>query len=356
MRRLILTLLHVAGVTRLWRWWHRKHVTILMMHGVLEEVGARSWAPLRPSLPRRQLDRCLRILASRYRFVSLDEAVAMLRGQIPVRPHSLVLTFDDGYRNQIRHALPVLRRWGAPGAFFLCTGHVQERRPFWFDRLDYALQHAAVDGRKVRVGPETIQLAAADRSALRQSYKALRDAAKAVPRSDREMLVEMETLAAELEVESGRRLADVFEDDDASSLLSWADLGRAAADDVTFGSHTVDHIRLSCVGLATAEDQLRRSKADLETHTGRPCHYVCYPNGSVSAEVAALAARCDYTAALTTRPGINRVGDDPMLLKRINFPESGGTAEILAEVSGLAEVLSDLIARVRGRRREGQEE
>jgi peptidoglycan/xylan/chitin deacetylase (PgdA/CDA1 family) len=356
MRRLVLTLLHVAGITRLWRWWHRNHITILMVHGVLEDVGALAWAPLRPSLPRRQLERCLRVLASRYRFVSLDEAVAMLRGQIPMRPHSLVLTFDDGYRNQIRHALPVLRRWGAPGAFFLTTGHVQARRPFWFDRLDYALQQVPVDGRKVRVGPETFQIAAADRSALRQSYKTLRDTAKAVSRSDGEMLAEMEALADELEAESGRRLADVFEDDDASSLLSWGDIARATADDVTFGSHTVDHIRLACVELATAEDQLRRSKADLETHTGRPCHYVCYPNGSVSAAVAALAARCDYTAALTSQPGFNRVGDDPMMLKRINFPESGGTAEILAEVSGLAGALSDLLARVRGRRTEGQEE
>ena len=76
-------------------------------------------------------------------FVSLGDAVEMLAGRKPLVPYSLVLTFDDGYRNNITHALPLLRRNQVPATIYLATGHVEERRPFSFDRLDYALQHAA---------------------------------------------------------------------------------------------------------------------------------------------------------------------------------------------------------------------
>ena len=349
MRRLVLRLLHVTGATWLWRWWHRRAVTILMTHGV--EVGARdhAWVPLRPQLRHQALEACLRALAPRYRFVSLDEAVAMLRGEIPVRPYSLALTFDDGYRNQLTQALPALRRWKAPATFFITTGHVEDRRPYWFDRLDFALQQLPVDGRKVRIGPEIIQLRAGDRDALRASYKALRDAAKAVPRSDHEMRAELEALAEALELESGRRLADVFEADAWSSVVSWADVTEhARATDISFGSHTVSHVRLAEADRTSAEAELRRSKAAIEAHTGTPCQYFCYPNGSVSAPVAALTAQCGYAAAVTVEPGLNRVGDDVMRLRRINLPEQGGDAEILAEVSGLADALRALVARLAG--------
>jgi hypothetical protein len=72
----------------------------------------------------------------------------------------------------------------------------------------------------------------------------------------------------------------------------------------------------------------------------------------VTATVAPLVAGCGYEAAVTTRPGLNRVGDDLMLLRRMPLPETGAAAEILAEVSGLAQALSVLAARFKRRHRE----
>jgi peptidoglycan/xylan/chitin deacetylase (PgdA/CDA1 family) len=357
LRPALCTLLHRSGVLRLWRWWHRDEVTIVMVHGVMDSEDTPGWVPLRPQLPRRRLEACLRLLAPRYHFVSLAEAVAMITGRIPVRPYSLAFTFDDGYRNNLTHALPILRRWRAPGAFFLATGHVESRRPFWFDRLDFALQHARADGREVAVGGTVVRLAGGNRDALRAAYKSLRDTAKAIARDDRDMLSEMDALSETLEAESGRRLADVFETDPWASVLSWSDVRRAAAEpDVTFGSHTVDHIRLGLVDEPEIEAQLRRSKRAIEEQTGRPCRYFCYPNGSVSPTAAALTARCGYDAAVTTEAGLNPVGHDPMQLRRINLSDAGGEAETLVELSGLGAVLDNYVGRLRGRARPAAEE
>jgi peptidoglycan/xylan/chitin deacetylase (PgdA/CDA1 family) len=349
LRAFALNALYRCGVLGLWSWTNRRRVTILMMHGVTDPASSPAWRPLRPQMSPERLDECLRVLSRRYRFVSLADAVAMLQGRIPVIPFSLAVTFDDGYRNQLKYGLAILRKWDAPGTFFLSTGHVEWRRPFWFDRLDYALQQWRVHDRTVTAGSTSVRLNGRDRAALRAWYKELRDAAKDIRRPDAEMILEMESLAERFEGESGRRLADVFEDDDWTSIVDWDDVKRGMADDVTFGSHTVDHLRLAFVDAAIADDQLRRSREAIEQRTGQPCRYFCYPNGSVSPVAASRVAHAGYEAAVGTEPGLNAPGDDLMRLRRMSLPETGGPGEILAEVSGFLQAIRRL-ARAFGRR------
>jgi peptidoglycan/xylan/chitin deacetylase (PgdA/CDA1 family) len=343
-RSVFLRLLNRSGGLRLWRWLHRHRIVILTAHGVMDAQDGPPWVPLRPQLSRRRLDDCLRILSRHYRFVSLEEAVAMLAGRAPVRPYCLVLTFDDGYRNHLSHALPILRRHGVPATFFLATGHIDHRRPFWFDRLDYALQHLPAGAHELPVGPRTIGIDASDRAALRASYKRLRDEAKALPRHDTAMLREMETLAEVLEARSGRRLADLFETEDWTAIATWDEI-RAAGDDVSFGSHTVDHVRLSFVDAETMEDQLRRSKQTIEAETGRPCRYFCYPNGSFDGRAAETTRACGYDAAVTTEEGTNRPGSDLMTLRRVDLAPEGDLTRLLMDVSGLSDALRGVAAR-----------
>jgi peptidoglycan/xylan/chitin deacetylase (PgdA/CDA1 family) len=67
----------------------------------------------------RQLD----FLAEAYQPVSLTEAVARLRdGRAAGR--EIVVTFDDGFRNQVRNAAPLLAERGFRACFFLVTGLV----------------------------------------------------------------------------------------------------------------------------------------------------------------------------------------------------------------------------------------
>lgn len=336
-RRLVLEIARLTGFMRLWRFLHRREVIILKLHGVMDDEGGElPWTPLRPQLQRRRLEYVLREILKRYRIVSLDDAVDMLAGRKQLQPYSIVLTFDDGYRNNVKCALPVLRRYGAPATFFVSTGHVNERRPFWFDRLDYAVQHLPADGRELRFGDEVVKCGLSSRAELRELYKRMRDTAKKRNGSDLDMLAEMEAIAEKLESEGGGRLSDIFENDDWTAVLTWEEIRATLQEDVCFGSHTVDHVRLGMVDGVTVRDQLKRSKDAIERKTGRECRYVCFPSGSHSLEAAEIAKECGYVAALTTVEGMNKIGEDPMFLKRIGFPENGSIVEVLARVSGLS--------------------
>jgi len=120
-RRLAITLLYRMGIIRLYQFARRNRIAIVTIHGVMDELDRPSWKPLRPQLARAKFEQYLRILSKHYRFVPLLDAVEMLGGRRPIQPYSLVLTFDDGYRNNITHALPILRRHSAPATFFVPT-------------------------------------------------------------------------------------------------------------------------------------------------------------------------------------------------------------------------------------------
>jgi peptidoglycan/xylan/chitin deacetylase (PgdA/CDA1 family) len=270
------------------------------------------------------------------------DAVEMLQGRKPIHPYSIVLTFDDGYRNNLTHALPILRQYNAPATFFIPTGFLDNPRPFWFDRLDYALQHAQVNGREVKVGSFTMRLDSSNRETLRESYKRFRRTTKEQQMSDLIFLREMEQLAAQLEAESGLALADIQEDDDWSAILTWDQVETAGNSGVTFGSHTVDHIRLGLVEKEIASDQLAKSKRDIETHIGKPCLSLCYPSGSFNDETITTAKKCGYFCGLTTEDGLNRIGDDIMKLRRVNLPMSVCGTGLLLMICGVSQAINRL--------------
>lgn len=346
LKKLIVFFMQYTGIISVFQFINRNQIVILMIHGVMDERDNHSWKPLRPQLSRNKLEEYLRVLSKRYRFISLADAVEMLAGRKPMQPYSMVLTFDDGYRNNITHALPILRRYNAPATFFVPTGFLDNPKPFWCDRLDYALQQAQVDGREVSIGSFAMRLDGTSRDALRESYKRFRRTAKQEKMSDHEFLQDMEQLSVQLEAESGRALADIQADDDWSAIMTWEQIREVSVDGVTIGSHTVDHIRLGLVDTESARDQLERSKRDIEEHTGKPCLSLCYPNGSFSEETVNIARECGYLCVVTTEEGLNSLGDDVMKLKRMNLPTDATHTDLLVEMSNLSKGLSQVKDRV----------
>ena len=79
-----------------------------------------------------QLDRQLSHLVQRgYRGATFDRAVAS-----PPTSRTVAVTFDDGYRSVLTHALPVLKRLGLPGTVFVPTDFVGRDEPMSWPGID----------------------------------------------------------------------------------------------------------------------------------------------------------------------------------------------------------------------------
>jgi peptidoglycan/xylan/chitin deacetylase (PgdA/CDA1 family) len=66
-----------------------------------------------------------------YRVITLDEAVTTLRQREPILQPTAVLTFDDGFANNLDVAFPELARRGWPATVFIATGYMG-RRPYLY--------------------------------------------------------------------------------------------------------------------------------------------------------------------------------------------------------------------------------
>lgn len=345
MKRVLRYLVYASGLLALWRYLHRKQITILMLHGVAGENAGARWRPLWERMPASKLDAMLAVLGRYYRFLSLDEAVDILAGRKPPVDYGLVLTFDDGYRNNVTEAVPVLKAHGASATLFVATGFVETGRAYWIDRLDYALQHAPDSARDLQSGELRFDLRGRDRAGLVAGYRDLRLEVKKACPDDETMLRVLDELATQLESAAGTTIADVIFDDPYVSIASWAELARAAEEGMTIGSHTRDHTRLAAIPRDEVDEQLTESRRELGERLGRECRYFAYPNGSLDDYVMERVAAAGYAAALSTRAGLNRIGENLYALRRFASPVMRAPAEVLVEISGILE--SSLFRRLR---------
>jgi peptidoglycan/xylan/chitin deacetylase (PgdA/CDA1 family) len=125
MKRSFFTLLHTLGLTRLAAWWNRKRVIILCYHGVTERQkrhpADRSGLHIRSDRFEAQLN----YLRRHYQVISLAEFIEARKRNISLPDRSVVLTFDDGYRNFLTSALPRLIARDMPVSVFLITDRIQ---------------------------------------------------------------------------------------------------------------------------------------------------------------------------------------------------------------------------------------
>ena len=75
-------------------------------------------------------------------FITLDDAVSLIEGETPLDGRYICLGFDDGFRNCVTNALPMLAERSIPAAFFVVSGLVQE------NPAEFTDQHRAFFGPK----------------------------------------------------------------------------------------------------------------------------------------------------------------------------------------------------------------
>ena len=230
---------------------------------------------------------------------------------VPSRRPRVVVTFDDGYLDNLTNALPIAESRGVPITIFVTSGILGSHHGFWWDRLGTLLRSRPpqvreidlpIGGRNVRLplGSSGIR---ADLDSVRRHLLPLR-----VPEIERAL----DAVSKQWQVGSAPP-------PDAGTLTPQDLLQLAASDTATIGAHTVDHVRLRDRPAREQQDTISASKEKLEQSIGRAVSHFAYPFGrhddfdDRSAE-AVRSARFD--TACTAIPGTARSSTDPYRLPR----------------------------------------
>jgi peptidoglycan/xylan/chitin deacetylase (PgdA/CDA1 family) len=236
--------------------------------------------------PRRDaeaLERQLRLLSLAFPVVPLES----LRERPRAGRARVALTFDDGLRNNVEVAYPILKKLGLSATFFVCPGLIDGRRWLW--------NHEA-------------------RQRLLFSGKSGSEAEASIERMKKMRIAERRAAEEEL-----RRATPGFEPTAAQreefDLATWEELRALDADVVTIGSHTMTHPILTSLSDVETEAEMRDSRLTLENRLQCPVALFCYPNGDLN-DGALASARRYYRSAVTVAPGLVADGVDPHLMPR----------------------------------------
>lgn len=259
-----------------------------------------------------------------YSVVPLDVLIDALAAGRSLPPRSVAITFDDGYADNHRLALPVLAPLGLTATVYVATGPLDEGTPLWTSAVR-ALVLGACGPELCVPGLEPVALPASGReAALRALTRAL------VPLAAADRAARLAAAARAAQVDLHRALA--------GTMLTTAAVRELAAAGWTIGAHTVSHPNVALAAPADAEAEIAASRDTLAAAIGAPVVHFAYPNTGAAhryfdAEVAALLRRLGFRSAVTSRPGALRPGADPFTLPRI------GVSPRLAPVVELATAL-----------------
>ena len=256
-----------------------------------------------------------------YRVVSLDELVDVLERGAQLPPRALVITFDDGYADNHRLGLPVLRALGLPATIYVATGAVDGGSPFWVAAARALALRAPGDVLEVP-GQPSIPLGPAARREV--AAKTLTRALVPLRSDARAKLLNEAAAAAGIDVD--RMLA--------GTMLTWNQIRELHAAGWTIGAHTVTHANVALATPEDAETDIIGSRDALAAALGTSVEHFCYPNSGgqhryVSPGVIEILRRHRFRSATTSRPGALRPDADRFQLPRLGVsPRLGPVVEL----------------------------
>lgn len=291
-------------------WWgypcirlRRLHkVQILLYHRVNDLQD-----PYFPGIPSRVFEQQMEFLAEHFRLCSLESALDQL-DQNDVPPNLVVVTFDDGYRDNFTQAFPILKKYGVPATIFLTTGAMNDGPCLWFDRVFEAFRETkerALYGYGIPKRDYTLVTQDQKLSALTSVLKFLRS----VGEDDKWTWVRI--LCDRLRVEEKVVCPGL--------MLRWEDVRLMARNGISFGAHTVHHPILTRVTAQQLREEVVHSKTAIERELGRSVTSFAYPNGAAEdfdESTKQVLREAGYRCAVTTIRGTNDERRDRFELRR----------------------------------------
>ncbi len=299
-----------TGLDRFFRQLNRNRLLVVMYHGV---SAAGSPPPLWTQLPVARFREQLLFLKRHYQLVSLEQLEAAIQQGQPLPERALLITFDDGLRNNATVAFPLLQHLEIPATIFLTMDRIGSSGLLWFDELYFLLQQAltrrSVPDIGCRQAEELLQA-----GLLQPAYLAAVEYLKRCGSPLRTSI--MAALNRLLPLDRSLLLDDY-------GLLSWhqvESMHRSGL--ISFGVHTATHRILTELSASEWEREVVLPRQTLENRLQVPVHSFSFPNGRPQDDflphhLPALR-QAGYLCAFSTESGLfNWQRDEPLAISRI---------------------------------------
>lgn len=225
-----------------------------------------------------------------YNVISLSELNRCFENGLKVPKNSVVLTLDDGFRDNFENAFPILERHHFPATIFLVTGCIENGLLPWPQRLGFAFQNTGVESLCHTVMTvKTLPLGNAMQKY--RAYLAVKKHIRELSPADREKsLLELEAM---LKIEPPR-----------DRMLTWEQAKIMINSGIEFGAHSYSHPLMAYLTTKDARLELQKSRDDLKRYLGVERPPYCFPGGSYTSEMVEMVKSLNFGSLFQSRQNL----------------------------------------------------
>ena len=262
---------------------------ILYYHSIADKRLSRFIAPDN-RLSKELFERQLRYLKKRCNIISLAHFMDWRNGLRKLPKRAALVTFDDGYLDNLTIAAPLLEKYRIPATLFLCTGYVERGEAQWLDELYNHFSRRTCHRLYINRLGEPFDLA--HKREMERAWKLLAG----------ELLVGLADQRRALLDEVRGQLRP--QGKVPQLTLSWENIRRLKEHYPLFevGLHTRDHLDLAAIDKESVRAEVQACVADYERELGTSARFFSYPYGRHNKIVRECVKAAGFECALATQP------------------------------------------------------
>jgi peptidoglycan/xylan/chitin deacetylase (PgdA/CDA1 family) len=306
-------------IRHLYRRFHRGGGPAILMYHRIATPNIDPWGL---SVSPERFAEQVQALRARRTTLSMDAFVDRL--EIGDLPHNAVaLTFDDGYRDNLCQAKPILEAAGVPATVFLTTGRIGKSEEFWWDELARTIlarteplfASVTVESNSLQIDLPPIDPKIEPRvtwrtwhrpgTAREVTYQTLWQALqKCLPEHRKDAMRQL------------RLICGASHPNPEDLPMSAADVRMLVSELFSVGAHGCSHQPLTSMTASARVEEIQRSRAEAEALSALPVTGFAYPHGDRDAETIDMVRRMGYRWACSTREATI----DPLRVNRYDLP------------------------------------
>ncbi|MDD5086600.1 MAG: polysaccharide deacetylase family protein, partial [Candidatus Nanoarchaeia archaeon] len=246
-------------------------------------------------------------LSKKYNVISLEEFVEHCKKNKNPPKNSAVITFDDGYIDNYLFAYPILKKYNIPATIFLTANYISTNKIFWWDKIAYAIKKTEVKNIDIKnFGKYKLEKKQQKADSLRDIMFKL----KKIDETEKNSFINLIIQKTKLKIPK----------DIKRNTLSWDEITEMSKNNISFGSHTLNHPILTKIPISEAENEIKESKRIIEEKIKNKIKFFCYPNGEFSDfnnKIKKILRENGFECSVLYIPGFNSKNSDVFELKRV---------------------------------------
>ncbi len=291
---------------------NNKNYKILLYHGVSNYVNYKGIENFsKKHISKNIFYRQMKFIKKNCNIISIND-LEKFKKEKKIPRNSVLVTFDDGFENNYKVAVPILKKLNIPATFYISSGMIGKKKLFWVDKIEDIIN-------RCKCNYVTITLHKKEKFNLTTKIKKIK-AVKIIKKFCKNATaIEKDKLINNLSKEA--KTSPSFKFSKNYKVMSWNQVKKISANSLfDIGGHSLDHNILSKLPVVKMRIDIKESIKILETKLKKKIIHYSYPEGqmndynkSVKSYLKSLGIKYCPTAI----NGIAKIDDDSFELRRI---------------------------------------